>query len=830
MNKILSWKIKTGVYAYIFIPNSKSYISKRITEDSPLWETIIRTIKEWKIDKYREHFDKMALEVMQKYGKIIPWNDSYFNYSDDTSIDDVNIIMLSGEGDGGESNGSDIGGGTDNGVDGGSGSGSSALDKFKDDIQNKLDAVTAAVDAKNTAVMAFVEKQVSQTVADAKNTINETVEALCAKTESAIVQLNNASDAIDKAAALFEMGEGGITTEKLQDALTAVGEYGEWMTDYSGNVINMWTDYDLANQEIGSVGEAVDGKKGLFTRIGTHIDAINTTVGTVREIADASKGLAETLASWVNESAGTVANARSWLDASAATIGQTVDFIDVDKNTTSLSSVMDALSGKIITTAMSMDEEGITNVTHEMDGKLGIISETITTLGDGLTSLGREMNAMSASMTTWITKEYSGTVKDLRDSWDTISGMVRSVSDLIIKSDDYGPIAYLLEGYNDGVRARVYKPEYIGFVSEYPWINLTNTTGYSDTEVVGEYTTEMMSYISQEANKVMMSVVDGTGLTAAIVANIEGEGDAKTAIVGVVADEMIINADTVIKAMSANSASIGGIQIGEGKIKAVEETDGDGNKIGVEDAFVLDGITGGFSATNAYIRGSISATNSSVINSVLTNVSINGSVSNPLVQFEGTVLSIKTGPQQETRFKRNSKKDVKEGSYWYYAWSHENLTLYTKSLTIQVGHGAFFINLTETNTNPSFRPTEGYEVMSIENVLNGRGGVDKHDNLIVSNYEDNKAIYFGADELEWSTKNSGRLIRIINAPTNGNASMGAVVLKSPDGMYFIENGEWLTSLKFSNEIIELFGFGTEEDFYGWIVLNRKDVNTKFPKA
>lgn len=602
MNKILSWKIKSGIYAYIYIPNSNSYISKRIPEDSPLWETIIGTISGWDINEYKENFDKMSSEVSQKYGKTISWDEKYFNFNDKNSFGNVNIVMLSGEGgDANEENGGII---DDGEVD--------VFDEFNKMLQAEIDAMAAIINAKNEEVKAFVEKKVTETVADAKNTINETVDALCAKTESAIEQLNNASDAIDKAAALFEMGEGEITAEKLQDALTTVSEYGGWMSAYSGNVINMWADYDAANKSLGSVGEAVDGKKGLFTRIGTHIDTINTTVGTVQETADASRGLAETLASWVNESAGTVANARSWLDASAATIGQTVDFIDVDnQNTTSLSSVMNALSGSIIDTAMKMDESGVTNVTREMNASLGLIRDEITNLSNGvdgrLRSLGQEMNAMSASMATWITVEYSGTVKDLRDSWDTVSGMVRSVSDLVIKTDAYGPIAYTIgndeKGIEDGLR--VYKPEYIGIESEHPWTNIDGSIGYAETDVVGEYSTEMMSYISQKADEVVMSVVNDTGKTAAIRLAIADD----TATMGMIADKIIMSGNVIMGAMSALTANIGGILIGDGEIKTIKGVD-DKTGMGSEQTstFHLDGRTGGFSASGAYIRGAIQAT------------------------------------------------------------------------------------------------------------------------------------------------------------------------------------------------------------------------------
>ena len=80
MNRILSWKIKSGVYAYIHIPNSTSHISKRIPENSPLWDEIISVISSWEKDEYKSNFQEMAFEIRQRYGKNIEWDDKYWNF------------------------------------------------------------------------------------------------------------------------------------------------------------------------------------------------------------------------------------------------------------------------------------------------------------------------------------------------------------------------------------------------------------------------------------------------------------------------------------------------------------------------------------------------------------------------------------------------------------------------------------------------------------------------------------------------------------------------------------------------------------------------------
>ena len=84
MDRILSWKIDSSTFAYIY-PIKNSYISNRIPEDSPLWGEIINEISVWTKDTYRANFDRMASEVKSKYGHTIPWQDAYWDFSDDNS-------------------------------------------------------------------------------------------------------------------------------------------------------------------------------------------------------------------------------------------------------------------------------------------------------------------------------------------------------------------------------------------------------------------------------------------------------------------------------------------------------------------------------------------------------------------------------------------------------------------------------------------------------------------------------------------------------------------------------------------------------------------------
>ena len=611
MNKILSWKIKAGVYAYIYLPEQTTHVSTRIPEDSEKWHTIIGAISKWEESEYKHNFDIMADEVKKRYGVTIPWKDEYFNFADGNYVNDVNIIMLAGDG-GGEGNGS---------IGDGIGGENDVFDEFKEAIQAEINAMAAAINAKNEAVKASIEQNVTETISDALSTINETNKELDNVRTDLLDKLSGATEAIEKASALFDLGEGNITAEDIQSALISVEEYGGWMSAYSANVINMWTDYDAINQEMGSVGDAVDAKKGLFTKIATHIDTINETVGTVEDTVNASLGLAQTVATWVDASASTVTDAKSWIDAKNGIISDTLNYINGDEDDTrSLKHDMNVLSGTIISEASTRIDGRVTNVMNEINAMSASVTTQITTLGEGvdsaLTSVGTKFEAVCATVKTWITKteELSGTAKDLRDEWTTQSGMIRSVSDMVAKTDDYGCVLGYVVVEETDERIELYKRinddvhESVMDLEPNVWYKLGTREKLSEELqplASAYYSFKMGSYISQKADEVVMSVVNDTGKTAAIRLAIADD----TATMGMIADKIIMSGNVIMGAMSALTANIGGILIGDGQIKTIKGVeDKTGMSTGQTSTFHLDGRTGGFSASGAYIRGAIQAT------------------------------------------------------------------------------------------------------------------------------------------------------------------------------------------------------------------------------
>jgi uncharacterized membrane protein len=68
-NRILSWKINNGVYAYIYLPGQNTYLGKKYSDDSSIWQDIIKEVNSE--EKYKTHYNKMIAEIKNKYGIVL---------------------------------------------------------------------------------------------------------------------------------------------------------------------------------------------------------------------------------------------------------------------------------------------------------------------------------------------------------------------------------------------------------------------------------------------------------------------------------------------------------------------------------------------------------------------------------------------------------------------------------------------------------------------------------------------------------------------------------------------------------------------------------------
>jgi hypothetical protein len=610
MNKILSWKITGGVYAYIYpVNNGNSHISNRIAEDSPIWQNVISEISNWDLLTYQENFRHMANEVQTQYGYTIAWDDKFFNFVDENAVGGVNIVLLSGK------DGDGIGG---DGSGFGNGPGAEIIEEFNEMLQSKLDAVRGDIEKQNEEVKNFVEDKVSETISKAQSTINETKQELNTIKDELTSNLKSAQDALDKASALFDF-EGEITSEDIVNALSSVKEYGGWLEEYSGSVKSLQTDYDEAKGLLGSIGESESVVDGLFSQFATSLNVISGTVGNVERSMNASEGMIEDFASWYDENASAVTEMSRFMSASAGVISDVVKYIDSDEFgneiTSKLEESMDAKNAEIKNEIMTETSSAITNVTNIMNGLSGVVETNINrmdTISSSLTSMGETMNAMSGTMEEYMTQfnEVSGIAIDLRDSWSAESGKLSTVASLVAETDDEGNIRYFVSSATVNGEEEILAEEievrkilnddgthYFkpiegqgGTLSNHIW-----------TEAYMKMSQEMGSYIQQGISSITMSVVGGENLTAAIKLAISGD----SALIGLIANEVVIDATTIIREIQSIKGIIGGIVMEDGLCYSM--TKGTYNNGVPNPYFLLDGTNGKIYAENAEIKGSISA-------------------------------------------------------------------------------------------------------------------------------------------------------------------------------------------------------------------------------
>lgn len=79
--------------------------------------------------------------------------------------------------------------------------------------------------------------------------------------------------------------------------------------------------------------------------------------------------------------------------------------------------------------------------------------------------------------------------------------------------------------------------------------------------------------------------------------------------------------------------------------------------------------------------------------------------------------------------------------------------------------------------------------------------------------------------LEWGVEQSGRRMCIANYRWGSEITTGSIEYLAPRGKYFYEDGTQKKAISLSRECVELMGYGTSTQFYGWIVLNRINLMT-----
>lgn len=156
--------------------------------------------------------------------------------------------------------------------------------------------------------------------------------------------------------------------------------------------------------------------------------------------------------------------------------------------------------------------------------------------------------------------------------------------------------------------------------------------------------------------------------------------------------------------------------------------------------------------------------------------------------------------------------------------------------------GVEAIDMKDANGNIIFQAKDGNVICNSGTFTNGTftnvkviGSIRNPFNLANDSfdvdYSDNVAMlssgggWLDAYSMPWDVSQNGRRLTIVNYKWGGTMAQGQAEISAPNGKYFFEDGIQKSKLKVSREIVEMIGYGTTTEFYGWIVLNRIDLMT-----
>jgi hypothetical protein len=436
MNRILSWKLPDGKYAYIFDESfyktdieggQGKYISDRISPNSSVWEGIIVKLNDMSYEDYVARFNAMNEEIKAKYGFQIEWNNSFYNFTQNAK--GVNIVLLSGkDGNGGSSNesmgDSDFG---EEGID------DIDYNKIIKDLLDDEAAKEVFVEGVREDIVKYVNEKTMDTLNKAVDDLDETKDNLLKVNAELASQLDGAKEALNMASELFNLGDSNITPESIKEVFSNMDEYTTWMTENSGHVKTMKADYDWVNQNMGSIGEAENIPEGLFSRFATSLNNVNKTVGTVEETMSAAMGRIEDIATWADVQNSAMTEVTRLLSAGDGTIIDKIQRIEggIDSLAIQMDEALDDIQEKSDNIDGLLDD--VNNKQTELQlnyNKLSAELEDIWNKTDGsITDIQREMNSQDASIKDVISRldASENTLISIEREMNAISGTIKVI-------------------------------------------------------------------------------------------------------------------------------------------------------------------------------------------------------------------------------------------------------------------------------------------------------------------------------------------------------------------------------------------------------------------
>ena len=276
MSRVFSWKINDYNYGYLYIPNSNSLITSRITNENILSE-IANEVSSWSESEYVSRFNTLNNEIMDKFnGASIEGSAlDYFGTPNGT------YIVLTGK-------------------DGANAQPNTAITS---DVTNKITALVnaALADAKqqlfaeNEALKAWLTEKITTNIQETSAIVTTAQESFVALKDELDHKVDDAADTINTAASLFDLNGTGINKVALQGAINKSNQALVWIGSNEHKINTHTAMLDNVNTKITSLesatartnqnlNEIADTMNSNFISVNNEITRLSRDVHTVKEI------------------------------------------------------------------------------------------------------------------------------------------------------------------------------------------------------------------------------------------------------------------------------------------------------------------------------------------------------------------------------------------------------------------------------------------------------------------------------------------------------------------------------------------------------------------
>lgn len=225
-------------------------------------------------------------------------------------------------------------------------------------------------------------------------------------------------------------------------------------------------------------------------------------------------------------------------------------------------------------------------------------------------------------------------------------------------------------------------------------------------------------------------------------------------------------------------------------------------------------------ASDAEVSGTINADKG-----ILNNVTVQGSMSSPIVLWRTKDIKVSGNSYVYTRYPYGDASSSAQHRYCFANFYKSGNYIYTRTIFCNTENPSVGTPYWSYSTATEQLGTIT-EVAAV-NVIDGNAdGSGRHDNVILPQLGGTGTPQvITAEQFSWDASNIGRCVRLLNYKYASEPD-GYIKLEAPSGKYFYECGYQTTSIRLSREYVELYGYGADGVFYGWIVVNRQDIKTR----